>query len=59
MAASQSNTTGSDASVEYSSVEVWDGLINAWPERPEDTSLPLLWDGPLPNDNWNVGWVGF
>nr|CAG26671.1 invertase 1 precursor [Uromyces viciae-fabae] len=27
-------------SVRFSGVEVWDGLVNAWPNRPRDTSLP-------------------
>ncbi|KAJ7275067.1 glycosyl hydrolase [Mycena rebaudengoi] len=35
-------------SVNYTGVELWDGLINAWPERPLDTSKPLVNDGPLP-----------
>ncbi|MBW0464760.1 hypothetical protein O181_004475 [Austropuccinia psidii MF-1] len=27
-------------SVQFSNVELWDGLLNAWPNRPHDTSLP-------------------
>ncbi|OAV96570.1 hypothetical protein PTTG_01009 [Puccinia triticina 1-1 BBBD Race 1] len=27
-------------SVQFSQVELWDGLVNAWPNRPHDTSLP-------------------
>ncbi|KAI9616699.1 hypothetical protein KEM48_005116 [Puccinia striiformis f. sp. tritici PST-130] len=26
--------------VHFSQVELWDGLVNAWPNRPADTSLP-------------------
>lgn len=50
-----SRTTNS--TVTYSKMEVWDGLLNAWPRRPSDTRKPLLWDGPLPNI-WGL-WGGF
>jgi len=43
--------------VTYSNIEVWDGLVNAWPRRPVDTRKPLLWDGLLPNI-WGL-WTGF
>lgn len=43
--------------VQYSGVELWDGLINAWPDRPANTTKSLLWDGPLPNI-WGL-WTGF
>ncbi|EFP81689.2 uncharacterized protein PGTG_07938 [Puccinia graminis f. sp. tritici CRL 75-36-700-3] len=29
--------------VHFSQVELWDGLVNAWPNRPSDTSLPGLY----------------
>ncbi|KAG8813318.1 hypothetical protein FRC17_001606, partial [Serendipita sp. 399] len=48
---------GSNSSVHFSSLELWDGLINAWPQRPNDTRKPLLWDGPLPNSAW-AAWPG-
>jgi beta-fructofuranosidase len=48
---------GAESTVYYSNVEVWDGLINAWPERPDDTRKGLLYDGPLPNGPWGA-WVG-
>jgi beta-fructofuranosidase len=51
---SSSSTTNSK--VRYSSVEVWDGLVNAWPQRPDNTRKPLLWDGLLP-DIWGL-WAG-
>lgn len=28
------------SSVRFSRVEMWDGLLNAWPHRPKDSSLP-------------------
>jgi len=46
----------SNAKVTYSRVEVWDGLLNAWPLRPDDSRKPLLWDGLLP-DIWGL-WAG-
>ncbi|PVF95784.1 Arabinanase/levansucrase/invertase [Serendipita vermifera] len=50
--------SGGNASVTYTNVELWDGLINAWPERPANgTVKPLLWDGPLPDTAWHV-WSG-
>ena len=45
---------GSNSSVYYSNVELWDGLINAWPQYPSDTRKPLLWEGPLLNGPWSV-----
>jgi len=41
----------------YSDMELWDGLINAWPRRLADTRKGLVYDGPLTNGPWNV-WVG-
>ncbi|CAH7688859.1 family 32 glycoside hydrolase [Phakopsora pachyrhizi] len=29
-------------SVKFSRVELWEGLINAWPKRPNDTYLPIV-----------------
>ncbi|KAJ6571789.1 glycosyl hydrolase [Mycena capillaripes] len=51
-----SNGTGG-GSVSYDQVELWDGLINAWPSRPLDTSKPLVDDGPLP-EIWGGLWTG-
>ncbi|KAJ7484705.1 glycosyl hydrolase [Mycena latifolia] len=51
-----SNVTGS-SNVSYGQVELWDGLINAWPERPLDSSKPLINDGPLP-EIWGGLWTG-
>ncbi|KAK4055900.1 hypothetical protein OIO90_003157 [Microbotryomycetes sp. JL221] len=33
--------------VQVSNIELWDGLVNAWPERPSNTSRGLVWDGPI------------
>jgi beta-fructofuranosidase len=44
-------------SVSYDQVELWDGLVNAWPSRPLDTSKPLVNDGPLP-EIWGGLWTG-
>ena len=48
---------GPNSTVYYSDMELWDGLINAWPQRPADTRKGLVYDGPLTNGPWNV-WVG-
>jgi beta-fructofuranosidase len=36
----------------YSDIEVWDGLANAWPSRPADTSIPFVWDGEPYTNYW-------
>ncbi|KAJ7787149.1 glycosyl hydrolase [Mycena olivaceomarginata] len=46
-----------NGSISYNQVELWDGLINAWPSRPLDTSKPLVNDGPLP-EIWGGLWTG-
>ena len=40
-------TRNGTMAVRYEHVELWDGLLNVWPGRLEDTSVPLLWDGPV------------
>ncbi|KAK4705762.1 hypothetical protein P7C70_g428, partial [Phenoliferia sp. Uapishka_3] len=35
--------------VSVSELELWDGLVNAWPSRAENSSTGLLWDGPYAN----------
>lgn len=52
-----SGGSGGNSSVYYSKLELWDGLINAWPQRPRDTRKGLLWDGPLPGGPWSA-WAG-
>lgn len=51
------NTTLQHSTVYYSEMELWDGLIDAWPQRPDDTRKGLLYDGPLPNGPWGT-WAG-
>jgi beta-fructofuranosidase len=51
-----SNGVG-NGSVGFDQLELWDGLVNAWPERPLDSSKPLVNDGPLP-EIWGGLWVG-
>ncbi|KAH7326822.1 glycosyl hydrolase [Rhizoctonia solani] len=45
--------TSGSSSVKYSNVKVWEGLTNAWPERPANSSNKLVWDGP------GVPWAGW
>ncbi|KAJ7770559.1 glycosyl hydrolase [Mycena metata] len=52
-----SNGSVGSANVSYSQVELWDGLVDAWPSRPLDTSKPLMNDGPLP-EIWGGLWTG-
>ncbi|KAJ7145383.1 glycosyl hydrolase [Mycena crocata] len=54
--ASPSNGTGGGR-VSYDHVELWDGLVNAWPDRPLNSSKPLVNDGPLPG-LWGGLWSG-
>jgi beta-fructofuranosidase len=53
----RSSSSTTDTKVTYTELEVWDGLVNAWPRRPNDTRQPLLWDGALPGI-WGL-WTGF
>lgn len=40
------NGSSSAIGVQASGMELWDGLVNAWPARAENTSRGLVWDGP-------------
>jgi beta-fructofuranosidase len=40
------NGSTSAIGVQASGMELWDGLVNAWPARAENTSRGLVWDGP-------------
>ena len=51
------NGGDADSKVYYSDMELWDGLIDAWPDRPTDTRKGLVYDGPLTNGSWNL-WTG-
>jgi len=37
-------TAGSPVHVSH--LEMWDGLVKAWPDRPDNSSRGLVWDGP-------------
>lgn len=50
---------GAKGSVSASGVELWDGLIDAWPQRPENTVKGLVWDGQLPNTDYGDIWAGW
>lgn len=43
--------------VEYSNMEVWDGLLNAWPDRPLNSSSLLVFDTPAETGNY-TWWTG-
>lgn len=42
----------------WGGVEVWEGIGGVWPERPEDTSDRLVWDGPEVTGNYTY-WPGW
>ena len=44
-------------SADYSEVMIWDGLDRAWPERPLDSSVPLVYDNAQVTDNYTY-WPG-
>jgi beta-fructofuranosidase len=46
-----------EGTVEYSEMMIWDGLDKAWPERPENSSVPLVWDSAAITDNGTL-WTG-
>ena len=43
--------------VEYGELTIWDGLDRAWPERPEDSSVPLVFDCAEITQNGTL-WLG-
>lgn len=45
------------AKVEYSDVEIWDGLLNVWPGRPENSSSLLVFDTAAETGDY-VWWSG-
>jgi beta-fructofuranosidase len=45
------------AKATFESVKVWDGLLNVWPERPKNSSSPLLYDTPKETDDY-TWWTG-
>jgi beta-fructofuranosidase len=44
-------------SVEYGELQIWDGLDKAWPERPENSSVPLVFDNATITQNGTL-WAG-
>ena len=49
---------GYDNMAVWEHVEIYMGLADAWTHRPEDTSVPLLWDSPEDTGNY-TWWAGF
>lgn len=48
---------GAGVAVEYSHVEVWDGLLNVWPNRPQNSSSQLVFDTPDATGDYHW-WAG-
>ncbi|KAF2096546.1 Arabinanase/levansucrase/invertase [Rhizodiscina lignyota] len=48
---------GKGASAQFSDTQAWIGLKDVWPERPSNSSSPLLWDTAQETDNY-VWWTG-
>lgn len=49
--------SGPDVKVKYDDVEVWDGLLNVWPNRPLNSSSLLVFDTPAETNNY-TWWAG-
>ncbi|KAF1352343.1 glycoside hydrolase family 32 protein [Delphinella strobiligena] len=45
------------ASATFGSLNMWANLANVFPERPLNSSSPLIWDTPAETDNYNW-WTG-
>ncbi|KAJ5935744.1 hypothetical protein N7466_005291 [Penicillium verhagenii] len=41
----------------YSNFEIWDGLLNVWPNRPQNSSSLLIWDTAAETGNY-TWWTG-
>jgi beta-fructofuranosidase len=48
---------GNVGEVGFGNMEIWDGLDKAWPERPDDTSVPLVFDDATITNNGTY-WPG-
>ena len=44
-------------SIAFRTLEVWEGLARAWPGRPENSSMPLVFDTPAESGNY-TWWTG-
>jgi beta-fructofuranosidase len=45
------------AHVQYSHIEIWNGLLNVWPQRPLNSSSELIFDTPAETNNY-TWWEG-
>ena len=45
------------ASVQYENIEIWDGLLNVWPDRPLNSSSKLVFDTAAETNNY-TWWDG-
>ncbi|KAK2005853.1 beta-fructofuranosidase [Colletotrichum eremochloae] len=52
------SATGGGPAATWENVKAWVGLANAWPERPENTSVSLVWDTPEQTNNYEW-WSGY
>ncbi|KAH9460970.1 hypothetical protein MJO28_009885 [Puccinia striiformis f. sp. tritici] len=41
-------------SVRFTNVEMWDGLVNAWPDRPRDTRLPGVYSHNITSSLYDI-----
>ncbi|OQO01646.1 hypothetical protein B0A48_12682 [Cryoendolithus antarcticus] len=48
---------GAGSSATFSNFEAWVGLANVWPERPANSSSPLVWDTAAATNNY-TWWSG-
>ncbi|KAJ5150894.1 uncharacterized protein N7482_010146 [Penicillium canariense] len=48
---------GPGVEVEYSNIEIWDGLLNVWPHRPQNSSSLLVFDTAAETGNY-TWWTG-
>lgn len=48
----------SNSSAKFEEIKVWSGLGGVWPERPQNSSSTLVWDGPALTNNGTY-WDGF
>ena len=44
-------------SATFEGIDAWMGTLNVWPERPLNSSSPLLWDSAAQTDNY-TWWTG-
>lgn len=49
--------SGPGVHVQYSDIQIWDGLLNVWPQRPLNSSSLLIYDTPAETNNY-TWWEG-